>query len=164
MADDIGVIVTGDRRIAEKFENSGYLREFHDRLMQSIATLTDELYGRIEAAVPKRTGKLASEIVRKVTDSENRIVGKVSVSAEFAKAGALEYGGTGKPFRVRGHSMRLDHAWGRSLATPVIVDVPDHSRTFDTPARRFMRGPLDAMQSEIVDQLRSAVNEVSADG
>ncbi|HLY04268.1 MAG TPA: hypothetical protein VKR31_00825 [Rhizomicrobium sp.] len=161
MADDIGVIVTGDREIADKFDR--WPSRFASVLFERITGLTDELYARIEGAVPRRTGRLAGEIVEKVRETDTSITGSVSVSAEFAKAGALEYGGTGKPFRVRAHEMRLSHLWARATAVPMMVSVPEHSRVLDISARRFMRGPLESMRSEVTDQLQQAVDEAGSE-
>lgn len=160
MADDIGVFVSGDRALAQRFDD--FPESLRGRLRDAITEETNQLRSRIEALVPRRTGRLASEIVSGVFDDPDRVTGRVTVSGEYAKAGALEYGGKNKPFKVLSHQMRLDHLWARATATPLIVDVPQYTRSIHTPALRFMRGPLEEMRGEVMEALHAAVTEAVA--
>jgi hypothetical protein len=155
MADDIGVFVSGDRELEQRFD--AFPQFLHGRLHDAIQQKTNELRARIEALVPRRTGKLASEIVESLTDTPDHITGRVSVSAEWAKAGALEYGGTGRRFKVSAHQMRLTHLWGRATAVPMLVEVPQSDRFTLIHAHRFMRGPLEAMRADVEEAMHEAV-------
>lgn len=158
MTDDISVIITGDRDVELRFDE--FPDRLRDTLRERISGLTDELAARVRGAVPKRTGKLAGEIVDELRETPDEITGIVTLSGEFAKAAALEYGGTGETFSVRAHDMRLDHLWGR--AASLVVSVPEHGRSRHDAARRFLRGPLEAMRGEVVASLNEAVQTTAA--
>jgi|SRR5581483_6594091 len=157
---DVHAVVTGDRQVALRFE------EFPDALYQDlkaeIETLTDELYALVVAATPARTGRLRSEERARVFADPQHIKGQVTVTGEFAKAGALEYGAH-RPTRVRSHPMRLDHAWGQAFAEPETVIVEAFTRTPNIEAYAFERGPLDEMQPQIIAGLEAVVAKAAAE-
>jgi hypothetical protein len=153
---DISVIVTGDREVGLRFEQ--FPQELHEQLKAAIEGLTGELADRVRAAVPRKTGKLASLIVERITDRPEKIVGSVFISGDFAKAAALEYGAHHST-KVRAHTMRLDHAWGRAMLSPEVVDVAAYSRVPNIAERRFLRGPELAMEAQITAELEGVVNK-----
>lgn len=157
MAEIIGVSVTGAREVELEFDSMP--QAMHARLLSRITFFIERLAGLVRAAVPRKTGKLASEIVSAVRDSADRITGEVSFSAEFAKAGALEYGGSGKTFEVGSHTMRLDHVFSQKLGAPTEVLVKAYRRPLGIIARRFERGSFDTMAPEIEAGLRGEVDD-----
>lgn len=161
MAGGVGVFVEGDRRIEQKFDQ--FPQSVHSKLYGSISSIIARLAAKVRTSVPKRTGKLASEVHSEVKDSRDRITGVVGFSAEFAKAGALEYGGTGKPFKVRAHELRLDHVFANRLGSPLRVMVDAHSRPTHLIARRFERNSLEQMRAEIENDLRDVVEAAAAE-
>lgn len=156
MADDIGVFITGARELDLKFDQ--FPQSAHRNLRQRIDGLTTELYARVEAAIPKRTGRLAGEVSKALRDKPERITGVISISAEFAKAGALEYGAH-RTAPVKAHAMRLMHLWGRPAPSPLTVEVPAHARTPNIEAERFMRGSIEGMRAEVEAALRQALDQ-----
>lgn len=158
MADSIGVFVTGDREVELLFDE--FPQRLHASLRVRIESLTEELYARIESAVPRRTGKLAQSVRSALRDTPDRIAGTVSVSGQFAKAAALEYGAHAA-FTRKAHAMRLDHVFARKLAGPITVDVPSASVTADIAERRFLRGPEAEMAGEVEADLRAAIDEAA---
>ena len=88
--DSIRISITGDHEVGLRFDE--FPDDLYDALRQEIEALSAELLAAVEAATPSRTGKLRSaERLRIFTDPDS-IKGYVDVSADFAKAGALEYG------------------------------------------------------------------------
>ena len=157
MADDVGVIVTNDRKVALKFEQ--FPDQLRGALVARITAFTNTLASTEESRAP---GELKDLIEKNVWDDPSRIVGRVGFSGQWAKAGALEYGGANKPFKVRAHKMRLDHAWGRPMAAMEEVDVGPHRRILtqqSMPARRFARGTLEQSRATISDGLKAVVSE-----
>lgn len=158
MAQDFGIIVEGDRKVALMFDK--FPASMHDRLKAVIVTDVAELAAAVRSAVPKKTGKLASEVVSGVRDAKGAITGTVTFAAEFAKAGALEYGGTGKPFKVAPHRMTLDHVFATQIS-PEQVLVQAHTRSIHFAARRFLRGSIEARKAQIESDLLGAVDQVA---
>lgn len=158
---DFGFTVTGDRRVALKFDE--FPKALHDRILARIASLTSRLEARVRSAAPTATGKLQSLIVSKVYDNaQDRIRGRVTVSGDFGKAAALEYGAR-KTAKVKAHEMRLDHVFANRLAAPLTVMVAAHSRQPNIAERKFLRGPIAAMRPEIVQELRQAVADAASE-
>lgn len=158
--DDIAVIVTGARELALKLD--ALPTRLHDDLYARIGALTDELEGRVLGVVPKRTGRLESEITKFVIDKPDYISGRVRVSAEFAKAAALEYGAHGTA-NIAAHQMLLTQVFGHALVAPISVLVDAYQRQMNIEARRFLRGPEEAMRGEVEEALRETVDRVVAE-
>ena len=136
---------------------------YHAALRDVIDKDSDELLERILSGAPKgATGKLAASIKKRLIDTPEKITGAVYVSEDFAKAGALEYGGRGREFEVTAHQMMLDHIFANAALNPSKVFVEAHDRTLNIAARRFIRTPADAMRAEIVAEMEAAVGNVSA--
>jgi len=157
---EIQYLVTGDRQVALKFDR--FPQQAHDRLLARIQALTAELEARVLAAEPRRTGRLHSATISKVYDDQEKIGGRVTVRADFAKAAALEYGAH-RPTKVAAHEMRLDHVFAERLTAPMTVMVMLHRRMPNIAAYRFLRGPLAQMAPEIQAELQAAVAEAAAE-
>lgn len=162
MADEIGFEIVGDREVQLRLDELP--QAVHDSLLRRLTSLTAELAARVEAAAPERTGKLRSEVASRVYDDRvDRIRGRVTLSGEFGKAAALEYGAH-KRTNVAAHAMRLDHVFANRLAAPLTALVAAHSRLANIAATRFLRGPAASMAPEIIAELRQAIVEAAAEG
>lgn len=139
-------------------------KQLHARLLERITSLTDKLRSRVVAEIPRRTGKLAGEVKSSVRDRPDRIVGEVEMTDEFAKAGALEYGGSGRQFKVKGYEADRSAAFGKRLNAPTAKLISAYNRSINFPGRRFLRGPLAAMNEEIVAGITEAVSETVNEG
>lgn len=150
---DLGL--KGEREVAARFEEMP--RALLDRLLERIGDLTGRLYDAIEADEPEgKSGRLRSETGSRVTDRGTRITGSVAVTAEFAKAGALEYGAH-RSTTVSAHQARLTHVFGRVASLEVQVGA--HTRRLNIAERRFLRDPVAAMRGEIEAEIQAAVDE-----
>lgn len=168
MSELVHIDVTGDRRVGLRFE------QFPDALTEdlraTISALTEQLFALVEAATPSRTGRLHSQERQAVFIDNGKITGKVGIAGEgsgklsdFAKAGALEYGSTGRLFKVAAHAMRLDHFMQSKFDAPMMVIVKAHERRGTIAEHAFMRGPLGAMEGEILTGLNAAVGKAARD-
>ena len=155
----ISYTVTGDRRVELKLEE--FPKSVHDRLLDRITGLTRELEARVQAAEPDKTGKLRRDTASRIFDDQDKITGRVTIEADFAKAAALEYGAH-RAAKVSAHLMRLDHVFARLIA-PMTVLVQMHRRTPNITEHRFLRGTLAQMAPEIQAQLEAAVAEAAAE-
>src|SRR6185437_5854493 len=106
----VTITITGDRKVGLRFEE--LTPRLHDALLVHIRRLTDELLTRVQQAEPVRTGHLKSSTVAKIYDDETKIAGRVTLSADFAKAAALEYGAH-KATRVKAHASSVSTVFGR---------------------------------------------------
>lgn len=160
MSDSIHIDVAGDRQAGLRFEE--FPDALYDDLKAEIDALSNELFGRVQAATPDKTGDLRSKERYRLFTDESRITGYVSVAAadqnEIRKAGALEYGSKGKKTPVASHAMKLDHHWSHKLAAPQSVIVAAYERLPNIAERNFLRGPLNAMRPEIVRRLNELVS------
>ena len=155
----MAVTITGERELALKFDR--FPAEAHDALEQRITSIIESLQARIEGVTPHKTGKLRSEIRSRIYSSPKRIAGYVSVYApgdanEYPKAATLEYG-SDKPRRA--FEKRAELALGRSKRRI----VSRMSKPVHIVARRYLRGPLADMASEIQAQLEAALAEAAAE-
>lgn len=159
---DIGLQITTDRRVALKFDV--FPKQAHDELLSVITSATDRLRGLVEGAVPKNSGQLASEIVGRVVDAANHITGSVGILGatpnDYAKAGALEYGAHGTA-HLREHGAKLGHLWGKMIA-PMQVIVAAHDRRVNIQQHDFLRGPLRAMQEDVLAQMKQALDQAAS--
>lgn len=163
--DSIRIDVTGDRQVGLRFDH--FPDALYEDLRQEIEALSIELFTRVEAATPEKTGELRGQERLRVFTDPNRITGYVDVagakgSQDFAKAGALEYGAH-RSHKVSAHSMRLDHAWAEKWAAPETVLVAAFTRTANLQEYAFERGPLAQMQPEIVARLNAVVEKAVAE-
>jgi hypothetical protein len=151
------LIRQGERELSERFDT--FPAAARQGLADRITALTAELETRVQDAAPHLTGRLRSEIVgRTFTDQPDRVAGYVSVyagqSKEYAKAATLEYG-TDKPRRIFERSDGMVTRVGRHRIVERLTK-PAHIAAF-----RYLRGPFEAMESEIAAELEGAVAEVS---
>jgi hypothetical protein len=158
---EIGLEIVTDRRVALKFDR--FPQQAHDQLLKAITGSTDRLRSLVDAAVPKRTGRLESEITDRVVDAPNHITGYVGVTGgaanDFAKAAALEYGAHGTA-HLREHAARLGHLWSK-LIDPMKVIVSAHDRRLNITAHDFLRGPLRQIQESAVVEMKDALAEAA---
>ena len=165
--DAIRIDIAGDRQVGLRFD------EFPDALYQDlqeeVGSLSQELYGRVVWSTPSLTGTLRSEERLRLFTDPDRITGYVDIeggdgSNEYAKAGALEYGSRGRATKVATHDMKLDHFWSRKLAEPIdVVTQYLDGRIPNITEERFERGPLEAMQPEILSRLNAVVARATAE-
>jgi hypothetical protein len=155
---ELGLAVIGDRKIQLAFDE--FPKSAHVRIFERITGLTAELKARIEDAAPKgATGELEASISSKVYDQPERIRGRVAVTEPpFGKAAALEYGAH-KATPVKAHRMRRDHVFARRLAEPLTVEVKAYTRQPNIVARRYLRGPLEAIESDAIAGIREALED-----
>ena len=163
---DIRFDVKNARQVGLRFDQ--FPDQLREDLQKEVTALTRELYARVQAATPNRTGRLLSQERLRIFVDQNRITGYIDIdgegtggSSDFAKAAALEYGAS-RPAKVSAHTMSLNHAWDRILASPIRVMVQAYTRPSNLAARMFERGPLAAMQPEIALRLNAAVEAAVA--
>jgi len=162
---DFGIdLKDSDRRVTLFFEQ--FPQAAHDRLLAVMQELQIRLAADVIAREPVQTGRLRSQSGGRVYDHDTRIAAVVGVRAETAqdarKAAALEYG-SHRSIMVRAHEARLTHLFGRAIS-PMMVTVPEHSRTTNIDPRRFLRDAIAGMHSEAIEALRQAVAEVASRG
>jgi hypothetical protein len=131
--------------------------KLQQNLKAAITNVTHELLGRVEAAEPVRTGRLRRATHAYVDEREDWVRGRVriiptghaqSVGAAF---GALEYGAPGKT-RSGPVSVKPYRRGG--------VSVGSYDRRRPTiRARRFLRGPAEAMRPQIMAELQAAIGQ-----
>ncbi len=161
---DIHIDVRGARQAGIRFDT--FPDALYADLKSEVDALSVELYTRVEAATPFATGLLRSQERLRLFTDPTRITGYVDIqgskgSQDFAKAAAVEYGAH-RPTKVGAHQMRLDHYWADKLARPEMVMVDAYTRTPDIQEYAFERGPLAAMQPEIVARLNAVVEKSTA--
>lgn len=153
--------IVGARKVELKLEELP--KRFHEALLARIVALTRQLEARVLGLVPRRTGRLASEISSTVIDQPERIRGRVFVrgatSNDFAKAGALEYGAH-RTIEVR----RRESLSGRLSRRESAASDRVYARHQNLAARLFMRGALDPMKAEILQELQEALAEAEREG
>jgi hypothetical protein len=153
----MAVTIVGAREVELKFDK--FPQEVHDALLERITSITESLRARAEAAAPRKTGRLRSEIKARVFSSANRIAGYVSIYApgiegEYAKAATLEYG-TDKPrHAIERIAGRLGKVRRRILAR--LISKPVHIEAF-----RYLRGPFEDLAPSIQSDLQAAIAEVT---
>ena len=160
----IHIDIKGERQVGIRFET--FPDALYEDLKTEVDALSNELYALVEAATPSATGELRSEERLRLFTDPNRITGYVDIAAakgaqDFAKASALEYGAHAST-KVSAHPMRLDHHWSLLLSRPETVLVQAYSRTPDIAEVAFERGPLAAMQPQVVARLNAVVEKAVA--
>lgn len=168
MADEfLRIDVDNDRWVSLRFEK--FPEDLRDELLSEITSLTAEVFGREQAAIPVRTGRMRSQLRQRVFNDPKRIKGLVDFDgrgsgsdSDYAKYGALEYGSTGEAFSVAEHPMRLDHFMNHLFAAPITVVVKAHKRAGTILEHRFARGTIDKMAPEILQRLNAVVERATA--
>jgi hypothetical protein len=162
--DSIRINVTGDRQVGLRFD--AFPVVLYEDLRAEIDSLGEELFALVIAATPSRTGRLRSQERIRLFNDPNRITAYVDIagdkgSQDFAKAAALEYGAHGAA-KVAAHAMKLDHYWSTKLAEPTTVLVEAYTRTANIAEHAFERGPLAALQPQVIARLNAVVAQAVA--
>ena len=158
---DLNVIITDDRKIELRFDE--WPRQLRADIIDKIRTLTARLHARVLSLEPKKTGRLQSTTVKRIYEDPEKIKGAVTVNADFAKAGALEFGAPGGRSRpdVRGHQRLQTHVFGQEIS-PERVFVSPYHRVARIEARLFMRAGLEGMSGETEGALRGLLDQATA--
>lgn len=162
MADAFGLEIKGDQRAVLRFDQ--FPAAAHDRLLEKLREIEERLEGAVKALEPVRSGALQSETGGAVYDHGTRIAAVVGVrakGADAAKAGALEWGAH-RGVTVKAHEMGLDHFWSR-LVSKRTVAVPNYNRIPNIVEQRFLRGPIESMREEFIDEMRAAIDRAVKD-
>lgn len=163
--DTVRINISGDRQVGVRFDE--FPDTLYEDLRAEIEELSTELFARVEAATPSRTGRLRSQERLRIFTDKTRITGYVDIAGEkgsqdFAKASALEYGAH-RVTKVSEHAMQLDHYWSHKLSEPESVIVAAYTRTPNIAEHAFERVPLASMQPEILQRLNNVVEKAVAE-
>lgn len=158
---DFDAVITGDTAIEASFAK--WPEEIRASLCKRIEALTQELYARVVASAPERTGDLKNEFMFKVYDNTDSVKGVVTLEGkldpkEYAKAAALEYGAH-RTAKVKKYRRTISEAFGRSIS-PMRIQVKNYSRQPNIQEYAFLRGGLASMEAEAVAELNAAINEI----
>lgn len=124
-------------------------------LKPTITELTNQLLAQVKSLEPVRTGLLRSRTRAYVDDTPDYLRGRVRIAGTgraqrtAAAFGALEYGVHGR-FAVRSYRR------GESI-------VAAYERTVNIQARRFLRGPFEAMRERAAEQIEIAIEKSVAE-
>lgn len=165
---EFGVELKSARDVVLKFQE--FPEDARAQLVLAMQRLAETLKGRVQEREPERTGELRSNTRSRVYDDASKIAGRVFVAGDFSErskrgsvwggqVAALEYGAHSVAV-VRAHSARLDHVYDR-LITPITVMHGSYQRRVNIAEVAFLRGPLAAMASEAVDELRGAITKAA---
>jgi hypothetical protein len=163
MADKIDVELRGDRKIGLSFDR--FPTKLKSKLRVVISAQLDKLLARILEEEPHDKGALRAATKKQMFDDQDKVSGRVAVvdKKQLRKAGALEYGGAGRDFEVKGHFAKLDHNFAEKLAEPLYVFVEAHDRTLNMAGKLFIRGPAHAIQDQTIAAMREAVGQSIAE-
>ena len=154
-----GRVIVGDNRTVLRFER--FPDAAHDRLFATLQSLEKRLEQAVLAAEPEKSGEIKSLTGGRVYDHGDRIAAVVGVRVTNAnqarKAAALEYGSRGTSITVSAHTAKLAHLWSRAIS-PISVNVPSFTRTPSITARRFLRGPIQALHDTALAEMRAALD------
>ena len=164
MTDSFGIDIIGDKRAVLRFER--FPDAAHDRLLATLQSLEKRLEQAVLAAEPEKSGELKSLTGGRVYDHGDRIAAVVGVRVTNAnqarKAAALEYGSRGTSITVSAHTAKLAHLWSRAIS-PISVNVPSFNRTPTITAKRFLRGPIQALHATALAEMRAALDAAVED-
>jgi hypothetical protein len=158
--------VTNARQVGLRFE--AFPDALYEDLRREIDALSNELFMRVQALTPSRSGDLRSKERLRLFTDKTRITGYIDIAGEkgsqdFAKAGALEYGTRGRANKVSAHAMKLDHYWSQKLVEPVTVLTRSFERTPNVAQFAFERGALATYQPEVASRLNAVVDNAVKD-
>lgn len=161
----IHIEAIGAREVELKFEH--FPEQARHAFLQRITSLTAQLLARVQSSEPENTGKLRSETVSQIYDGKDGVVGSVTLAkglsaTEYGKAGALEYGAPGPRNRnmVKSHTAQLSRVYGR-LVAPMSVVISAHTRHLNVAEHKFLRGPLESMSGQVLQELEQALAEAT---
>lgn len=159
----IAVTLSGDRAVA--LELRGMTLRVHDALRRAItresllllaAVKEEKLSGQV---LKTRTGTLRRSINRRQTETATGI--RATVGTNLSYAAIHEYGFDGTQ-TVRAHMRHITQAFGRPLATSVMVSVGGFERHVHMPERSFLRSALAERRPAILAALEAAVAKAVA--
>lgn len=129
-------------------------------LLARLRPVEEAMLGRVQAAVPKRTGKLLSEIQGFLDSGPDWVRARVRVvidknagssrrgNYDAGKAAALEYGAT-STVQVQAFRRRRGE------------DVRSYQRRVNIAVKSFLRGPFSATRPEAEAAIRAAIADVA---
>jgi hypothetical protein len=129
-------------------------------LLSRLRPVEETMLARVEAVVPKRSGKLLSEIQGFLDSGPDWVRARVKVvidknagssrrgNYDAGKAAALEYGATGTA-QVQAFKRRRGE------------DVRAYQRRVNVTVHSFLRGPFSATKSEGEAAIRAAIADVA---
>ena len=148
--------VTGGANLGAQFRDS--IPDIQSGLQKEIMRLALKMTGKV-------MGKLSGEVLRVRTGRLRRSIhpewdfkpgyAGAIIGTNVEYAGIHEYGFKGS-VQVKSFQREMRKAFGKPIA-PRSVLVKAHSRTVNVPEKSFLRSVLSEMDSEIKDNLRSAV-------
>lgn len=159
MADDFGIEMVGDRKVALRFDK--FPEELRQAFIAPTKAATKRIAGHVRTEVP--TGEkadLPGLVIEQFFNDPDQVSGRVTFSDRFAKVGALEWGAPGKRNRnlVREHKAQLGHYWAHRLQRPITVMIAAHRRQLNVKQHRFLRNALADEGEDYVEALRAVVD------
>lgn len=158
--------IRGERRVGLRFEQ--FPQEAYSALFTAIDELIAELFDRVMASIPRRSGALADALTYTVRGYPDRIAGYVGFGKSgenpvkiFAQAAALEYGAHTKGM-VKAHRFQLDHVFSHAIEPMMVMIKEAYSRTPDIVEHAFLRGSLSGMDTQIIMTMQAALDSVTA--
>jgi hypothetical protein len=145
---DLGIEIQGAREVDLRFDE--FPEAARANLFEAITRATSQLEDLVRQAVPKKTGKLAATIHSQVTQSSRRVTGSVNVTADFGKAGAIEYG-SHRQITVKEHKLTS------ALTAHTDRLVSQYQRTTNIDPHEYLRGPLHQIESDALASMHDAV-------
>jgi len=164
--DDFGVFVAGDREVALRFDE--FPKKLHDVLLTKITSLAGKLEERVLFFIPRgkteSRRRLASFVKKEVFDDKGvKIVGRVTFSGDYEKAGAVEWG-VHSSFSQKLHDESRSTVFGRRISAPIDVVIKRHTRTVNiAPAHMLVRAE-GSIAGDAEQELRQAVDQATAEG
>jgi hypothetical protein len=147
-------VETDSRRLLLQFNT--LTTSLRTNLRETVTTLTNQLLSQVHSLEPARTGVLRSSTQSFVNVSEDHVLGGVrirptgSAHRTAAAFGALEYGA---------HRFFVVSAYRRGRTM-----VSAYERHANIQARRFLRGPAEAMREQATKALEAAVTKSVEEG
>jgi hypothetical protein len=132
-------------------------------LIARLGPIEQKMLARVQSAVPRRTGKLLSEIQGFLDSGDNWVRARVRVvvdksagrgprgNYDSGKAAALEYGA-----RTTAHVRSFRRRRGEQVAA--------YQRRVTIAARNYLRGPFAATRAEAEAAIRAAIADVTKNG
>ena len=164
---DFAIDQASETRLVARF--ASFTPRLIQRLTQRLRPVQGHLLAAVKSRVPKRSGKLLSEVASFLDANDQRVRVRVRVLADpsmgrtsrglssIGKAAAIEYGARGT-VQVRAHSMTLAHAWAYAVA-PQKVSIGAYQRRINIPARRYLREPFATVAPEGRSAIQASVSE-----
>lgn len=152
--------LVGDQAIV--FKLNGFAPAFLTNIEKTIQRLSIKLSRDVKAnklsgqVLKVKTGTLRRSIDWNVSNDGGKVVGKVSTNLKYGRA--HEFGFQGEE-SVRAHIRTITQAFGKQIPATE-VNVSEHSRRVNLPARSFLRSALADMLSR--GELQSAIDDTIA--